>query len=117
MARKPYKNPNYIPRIHWECGLNYHFRYWTITASAQIPGTSLPRLEVFGEYTLPKIKVEKHGMRACLEEIVRDAEISLSYKYNSLVLKHAGMNKHASAALAVITEWQDRNEKETEAET
>lgn len=115
MARKPYKNPNYIPRIHWECGLNYSFSYWTITASAPIPGDD--ELCAFNEYTLPKIKVEKQSLRSCLEEIVRDAEISLSYKYNSLVHKHAAKNKHAQAALAVITEWQDRNEKEAETET
>uniref|UniRef100_A0AB39CEB9 Uncharacterized protein n=1 Tax=Pseudomonas phage HRDY3 TaxID=3236930 RepID=A0AB39CEB9_9VIRU len=83
-----------------------HYSYWIITAHAHIPGNA--SLCVFGEYRLPLLRVAKLGMRSCLEEIVRDAEVSLSHKYNTLVRKHAPKNKRAQAALDMITEWQDK---------
>ena len=105
MARKPYKNPNYVPRIRWECSHVAHYSYWIITAYASVPGDA--ELCVFGEYRLPQLLVEKQGLRSCVEEIVADAEVSLSYKYDTLIRKHAPKNKHAAAALEAI-----RNRKE-----
>jgi hypothetical protein len=94
----------------WECEDISNRGHWRITASAEIPGD--PDLIVTGEYRLPHVYAERvQGLRYFLSEIVRDAEVSLTCKYNLLVRKHAAKNKHAQAALAVITDWQTKHEK------
>lgn len=102
---------NYLPRIVWECENLYHRGYWIVSASAEIPGDS--SLVVSGQYHIPHVYAERPpGLAYYLKEVVRDAEVSLTSKYNLLVRKHAHKNKHAHAALAVITEWQARRDHE-----
>jgi len=107
MAKKP--RPNYVPRISWECHEN-NYGFWVVNAYAEIPGDAT--LEVSGEYRIPFTYAKRvQGIGFYMKEIVREAEISLSYKYNMLVRKHAHKNKHAQAALDTITEWQDKHEQ------
>lgn len=107
MAKK--QRPNYVPRIQWECHEN-NYGFWVVDAYAPIPGDD--KLRVSSEYRIPFTYAKRiQGIGYYLKEIVREAEISLSYKYNMLVRNHAHKNKHAQAALDAIIEWQDKNEQ------
>lgn len=97
-----------MPRILWECYDVWNRGYWIVYATAEIPGDS--SLSVTSEYHLPHSYAQRpQGLGHYVKNIVVEAETSLSYKYNTLVRKHAHKNKHAQAALDAITEWQDKN--------
>lgn len=106
--KKPRRN--YTPKIFWECE-ECPRGYWILHATAHVPGDIT--LEVSARQHLPRTYAERaEGLRHYVTIALDDMALSIEYKYNTLVRKHAPASKQARAALDTIIEWQDKQEGE-----